>query len=1069
MRSIYELIGIVKGISYDGIINDREVVRLQGWADKNRNFTFDSKEVELVKAIDEILEDGIVDDDERDYLLLKAEELAMDLPSENAKVYELNGIVEGIICDNVVNEPEIRNLKKWMDINGDFITDHKPSEDLRVAIEDILADGIVTAEEQGSLLKMLRYRMQGSKFETKLEHLRHQVRERKNIGIELIDLLDNEEAMDRIHQQAEQQLRYALNSYSGRSLKDPEIVFISLVLIGMLKYDGNFYDNVADEYPGLYGRYSEQKIEGFIRSLLARYRTPEMRTTGRNSYLQVALLNTIVPGNYLASFFEFIYDIYKLNFDGSLSTYDLTEDFKFVYEGLSANLRDDVDDIKVNVTSKTYKLISTTKQIIKDQEHIEAIIKLSIIVVKLIDKKIWDKQIKIVNPYLKKGFEEWEKTLEKDLAAQRGTGTVSDIRSRWEPVYQLDGNDVYLVPPVHRIKATYDYRTISVVVSNGSEELYANTRPDIREIIGGYEVNLQRIHLTDPIGKISYKLLSGNEVIYSSDQKLYRDFLVFNREGKEIKNNTDYEGTVIICHSQQWGNIEDYYIGETFRVGSKNVKNGSSLEIEGKIFNFFSLTRPGIVGELYPGHYLQDVARGTELPVYRFIRYLVFESNVPDAKYYIEINGRLKGLKHYKYTAIDNHGVTKYTVTLSDFEPQVYRCSVIQESQGRRSRIFNTTFVLDSDLKYDQLQIDESKYLITLESSLFEDIYEEEFQISDLSDNGITFSLDETEYAYKIPFKLNIHRLDAGPWESDQKDLWIDDIKSDSILELYGNMNDGLIVYSEHGVILEQITNIRNKSNCQQIPVGFLLSYKTAYAYIMLVFTINGTMNKTLFCYNRCVFRRDKTRIDYDPVTKKMSVYAEYYGRGRVYCTIDDSDGNIVFKSGFMNSGDTVESGPLASFREYTINFYQKEKGLSLKKNKLLKSYRKRVISWDDMVGHSFRIREVFYDQMTNRGLVRKNYILPATWVKINSKKSDGYYNGAVFVKGFRKNYWMNNINPVDVEICSSEMDGRVEISITNAGDGLLLNFEKKTVLNAADDKYAPDIYSYMIEFSGEF
>ena len=51
MRSIYELIGIVKGISYDGIINDREVVRLQDWADKNRNFTFDSKEVELVKVL----------------------------------------------------------------------------------------------------------------------------------------------------------------------------------------------------------------------------------------------------------------------------------------------------------------------------------------------------------------------------------------------------------------------------------------------------------------------------------------------------------------------------------------------------------------------------------------------------------------------------------------------------------------------------------------------------------------------------------------------------------------------------------------------------------------------------------------------------------------------------------------------------------------------------------------------------------------------------------------------------------------------------------------------------------
>lgn len=47
MRNINELLGIIKGISFDGIINDREVNRLQAWADKNRNLVYDPKQVDM--------------------------------------------------------------------------------------------------------------------------------------------------------------------------------------------------------------------------------------------------------------------------------------------------------------------------------------------------------------------------------------------------------------------------------------------------------------------------------------------------------------------------------------------------------------------------------------------------------------------------------------------------------------------------------------------------------------------------------------------------------------------------------------------------------------------------------------------------------------------------------------------------------------------------------------------------------------------------------------------------------------------------------------------------------------
>ena len=48
MRNINELLGIVKGISFDGIINDKEVKRLQTWTDKNRNLVYMPKQVEII-------------------------------------------------------------------------------------------------------------------------------------------------------------------------------------------------------------------------------------------------------------------------------------------------------------------------------------------------------------------------------------------------------------------------------------------------------------------------------------------------------------------------------------------------------------------------------------------------------------------------------------------------------------------------------------------------------------------------------------------------------------------------------------------------------------------------------------------------------------------------------------------------------------------------------------------------------------------------------------------------------------------------------------------------------------
>lgn len=138
-------------------------------------------------------------------------------------INELIGIINGISYDGIINKLEVARLSSWVK--------KKPSKTICEKIDQILEDGIVTQEEQKSLLEMLKKRLNDAQIETKIGYLKNCVKERKNLGIDLIDLLDNADAIDIIHSRAESQLGSTLNSYSGTYVRDPEIVFVSLVLL----------------------------------------------------------------------------------------------------------------------------------------------------------------------------------------------------------------------------------------------------------------------------------------------------------------------------------------------------------------------------------------------------------------------------------------------------------------------------------------------------------------------------------------------------------------------------------------------------------------------------------------------------------------------------------------------------------------------------------------------------------------------------------------------------------------------------------------------------------------------
>lgn len=1068
MRNINELIGIIEGIQFDGIINSKEITRLQSWVDKNRNIVYDQRQMELIQLVDSVLEDQIINDNERTSILQKAEEFLQEDETNVSILYELNGIIDGIICDDVINDAEVARLREWMQNYRDIIRNSKESKELCETLDNILIDGVITEDEQAELSEILSARINALQLETKINYLCKQVKNRKNIGTDLIDVLDNEISMQEIHTRAEIELMKSLASYSGFT-SNPEIIVVSLVLIALLEYNGNYYDGVRNTYKKAYKLYSEQKVEGQIRTILGRYKR-EGESASRSRIINVVLENAIVPQTYLTAFFEFIFDIYKLNFE-----YDIPQDpydeFKFVYEGLRNNMLSEGDDISLNVTQKTYKLIVTTKHLITKDEGMDALIKFSILIMKLIDKRFWDKENKIFNPYLKVGYEGWEKHLkETSRSVHEYKKSTDELRSRWEPKFVMRNNGIYLESPVHRVKAQYDYRNIAIVVMNEGEEIYRNNDCDIREIIGGYQINSDRFLIKQPLGKVSYRLIAGNEIIYDSKDKLYRKYIVFNEDGNELNNNTDFEGTAYFCYKEGDAQLQNIVKCEHYCIGYKLVRVGDAVEINKDVFCFSSMTKPGIFGELHLNCKVKSIEDGETFSVFKEASILAFEADNVSSKFEIVINGKSHKMAEMEYKSTVKDNSTKYVVELKLPQSDIYVVEVNQLYGGKQNRILKETFAYDSELTYRTEKVDEFTHQVFVKSAIMSKTIDAEIVPSTFSTEFIEFAYKGRMYNYHIPFDLDYYRISNSRWCAITEDLWIDDIKADTVLQLYDSECDGLLVYNENGILAEDNIELRHKGYYKEVPISFLHSYKNANQYVLLALTCKGKVKHTIFCYNKCVMDRDKTEIIFTDNPKRVCITPVYHGKNKVFFEVIDNAGEKLYKSKLLSSEETDILEEFDSFEEYKIEFYEKPKGLQLKQNTLLLTLNKTFYAKKDFVGRVFKIAEIYYNLSFKGRFLEKTHHFNKAYIRFNEiiDCEEKIYEGEVFIKTLHGEWLLDGVNPVEVEMCSEVVDDTMDIYITNQGDGLLFDVEKRVIMNSLEHPTAPDIFLYTIKTKEE-
>lgn len=153
--NINTLYGITKGINYDGIIDDKEIRKLKSWVEDNRLYKQYLLFDRIISKLEEILYDNIITEYER----IELEKLVTSINS--SKIYSestlslqvLNGILDGIVCNQKVNQKEIDNLNIWLKQN-DYLKDVYPYDKVLLEVGKVLEDGVLTEEESNYIFEI---------------------------------------------------------------------------------------------------------------------------------------------------------------------------------------------------------------------------------------------------------------------------------------------------------------------------------------------------------------------------------------------------------------------------------------------------------------------------------------------------------------------------------------------------------------------------------------------------------------------------------------------------------------------------------------------------------------------------------------------------------------------------------------------------------------------------------------------------------------------------------------------------------------------------------------------------
>lgn len=1064
IKGIKRLIGLIQGINADYVINKEELKYLRDWLNEQENYENIGQYKVIIKKIKDIIKDGVISKEEKDLILKICKDINENILNANDGFLKLLGIIEGICSDRRINEREILRLNDWLNkkqyLKGQLLFDK-----INNAINNILEDKMISKEEENNLLDLLDKIIITGKERLIINYLEEKIKNNENIGNNLITILDDEKLIYKIHTNSIFELIKALDKSTAINLLDTDLIFISLCLIALQHYDGNFYDYVEKEYAEIYDRYNKQRIEGTIRSIIKRYIKNEENTTRQINYI---LENTLVPENYLSNYFEFVYDIYKINFQFVLNENTIEDDLMFVFNGLKDTLNDTKEEVSIKVTNKTYKLIKTTKNIINNEESINELIKLTKKIIEIIDNYYWNGEAEIEGTYFRKGFEEWPDKNAEEITNPRkhSIGEKEILKSRWLPSFKLKGNDIYLRIPEHKIRKEFDYNSIKILIYSENKVIQKIEDYKVLEIMGGYRLEVPDVKLAEPLNNIRYKISAGKTLLYDSKESLYRKFILFDEDGESFLPNKNYDGNIIIAfNGDNVENTTEIYSSDSYRLFSTSVSNTTILNIADEYVAFSIENSSGVIGEICEDTYM--ILDNEKIRVYKNIDKVIHEISIEEKNIGVKINGKRYKLDDIKHTMKRSNGKNLIIIDCNIKESRILSMEFFDILTGKSLKNGKYKCVVDPKLSYEVIKLDKNNYRLKVESDFELMNNESDINLEDYDSFKVLLK-DKNGY-YDLPLQIPIYKIDNGKWHSLEDYIWIGDIKVDSYLYVKGFKAESLMITynivenDEHNKLTK--LKIINKEGEGKVAIGNLRSYIGTNGRIFLKFTNENKISGIISCYLKCEFNDKESLISFDSENDFLELAIKIYGKGKFKIQILNENEEVILEKIFEKNSIKYRVKNLRAGKKYIIKVFELPIGFSLEQEKVLYEKQEKFYSFRSLENTRIRIVSVDFDNYDRieKKLIRSKWNLYNTYFEILEYIGNKRFKANIYKWRGMKIY-LNELNPIEVEFNTDIENESIDASAFKEGDGLLLDKANNSILNTLSDDNAPDIYEYKLK-----
>ena len=898
--------------------------------------------------------------------------------------------------------------------------------------------------------------LDASDFSSLMDSLCYKVRSNKLIGYDLLQIINNEEVISKIHANAEQ---YLFDNYSRSSANvytHKEDIIVSLIIIALLKYDGSFWEHVRNQYSKLYYLKSEQKTDRMIRQILAEYITEDTR------YINFVIRQAIIPYNYLYDFITFAFDIYK----GTLG-YEIPEKLDYIlaniYIDVSSMYETDSEQLQTSV--KTYKLIKTTKDIIDNVQWFGELIAYTNLVLRYIDLNYWkdNKDQLPYSDYFSPVVDKWIENNRSLFYEERDYKTRE--RSSWSASFSIDQTDIILHIANCIIRKENNPNNIVINVMNDGYT-FATIRPKVTEEIGGYLVHGTDIRVRDLLGKLEYQIACGNKIIYSTNDKLHREYILFGENHSEVKNTSQYYGNLdIVTYRKNSSDLDVYYSDPEydFVIAQKYVEPFDSIRIGSEEIYFYAEEKTSLNADKVNN--VRINSRHHTFDLYKSINYLSLITAEPPENLALQIN---RENYHWKDWLVkqSNNGYL-YKINLSEFVNKGFNEINILNWKNDNQVVYSVRLFYDPGFSVSFQPTPDRKIRMNINTNVVSvNSVESDMDADNVFDIAFDHPVFSSTLHMIVTPGIPVYRIDNKPWH-----LFDEYISAKSITSIYSRIYfDGIepdsvkLLSKDPERIINDVL-IQNIGGKTFITIEKILSVSNTVSIASLAFYKDGIAKDTIDVFYRAVYDRNSLETDYDSETNEGIIRFNVLGNDQIHVTVFSED-QLFYRNDDEHIPAEIRIPNIDSFKKYSISITGGKENLFEMNSSQQYEILSQVISFYNVAGiikrsftiHSCRLHYTKKDSDEGRDYMVHPH---QSEIEVLRKLSSDKYE--VAVKQIMGGNDMSFI--AEMEMTSNIMSGDFWCLIKCKEKWLKYNATRSTPTNIINNRNYMDILEYHVYY----